>query len=70
LTLPELVCIRCVARVDATSDKADGWVLVERSVQDGDDSDDRVWVCRMCSTPLERQAFMSPLDKIRLGVWP
>ena len=68
--LEPLVCIRCVAQVDPTSEGAEGWILVQRSVYAGDRSDDNVWVCPKCSTPLEREAFMAPIEKLRLGVWP
>jgi len=43
--LEPLVCIVCVAMVDATSDEAEGWVLVQRSVDDGDVHDDQQWLC-------------------------
>jgi hypothetical protein len=67
-----LVCVRCIKRVDATCDDAAGWILVERSVLAGDPDDDRVWVCPMCSTPVEREAFMPPIDRLRLSLdtWP
>ncbi len=40
-----LTCMVCVTRVDATSDEAEGWVLVKRSVDEGDDHDDAQWYC-------------------------
>lgn len=43
--LEPLVCIVCVARVEATSDEADGWVLVHHSVDEGDEHDDSQWKC-------------------------
>lgn len=43
--LDPLVCIVCVKRVDATSDEAEGWVLVQHSVDEGDDHDDAQWYC-------------------------
>jgi hypothetical protein len=65
-----LVCVGCVARVDATSDDAEGWVLVERSVLADYPSDDRHWCCPLCSTSVERRAFMAPADKLRVEMWP
>jgi hypothetical protein len=40
-----MVCIVCVAMVDPMSDEAEGWVLVENRVEDGDDHDDAQWKC-------------------------
>jgi hypothetical protein len=65
-----LVCVGCVARVDATSPEADGWVLVERSVLAGDRSDDKQWVCPACSTPVERAAFTPPIERLSVRMWP
>jgi hypothetical protein len=65
-----LTCVGCVARVDATSEDADGWVLVERSVLAGERSDDKMWCCGQCSTPVERAAFMAPIEQLRIAMWP
>ena len=48
--LERLVCIVCVAQVDATSDEAEGWVLVPHSVEQGDEHDDDQWKCATCAT--------------------
>jgi hypothetical protein len=49
--LEPLVCIGCGRHdVDPTSDEADGWVLVENSVFDGDEHDDRQWKCPDCAS--------------------
>ncbi len=43
-----LTCIECVKRVQVRD--AEGWVPVERAVEDGDPSDDSVWKCDACAT--------------------
>ncbi len=48
VTLDWLTCIECVKRARVRD--ADGWVLVERSVEDGDPSDDPVWKCPDCAS--------------------
>jgi hypothetical protein len=48
VTLDWLTCIECVRRVQVRD--AEGWVLVERSVEDGDPWDDAVWKCPDCVT--------------------
>lgn len=48
--LDPLVCIGCVAQVDAVSDEAEGWVLVPHSIADGDEHDDSQWKCPACAT--------------------
>jgi hypothetical protein len=62
--LEPLVCIRCVARVDPTSEQAEGWVMVPRSVYDGARSDDTVWVCPADATPQEVAAFVPALEQL------
>jgi len=57
--LEPLTCIVCVRRVDATSYEAEGWRLVERSVDRGDRSDDTVWMCGDC---LAEDEFFDPPD--------
>jgi hypothetical protein len=68
--LEPLVCIRCVDQVDPTSEDAEGWILVERNVMNGDPTDDKTWVYPKCSTPLEREAFMAPIAKLKVRMWP
>jgi len=41
--LDRLTCIQCVKHVQVHD--AEGWVLVQRSVDEGDPSDDAVWKC-------------------------
>ena len=43
VTLDWLTCIECVKRVQVRD--AEGWVPVDRSVAEGDPSDDQVWKC-------------------------
>ncbi|MEJ7894535.1 MAG: hypothetical protein WKF94_18035 [Solirubrobacteraceae bacterium] len=43
--LDPLVCIVCVKMVDATSEEAEGWILVPHSTKNGDDHDDSQWKC-------------------------
>lgn len=45
-----LVCVVCVAGVEATSDAAEGWVLVHHSTADDDDQDDSQWKCPLHAT--------------------
>jgi hypothetical protein len=52
-TFELLTCIRCVARVDATSDEAEGWVLVPHFADQDDEHDDKQWVCPDCDTASE-----------------
>jgi hypothetical protein len=68
--LEPLVCVDCVAQVDATSPEAAGWVMVERSVLAGYRSDDKTWVCPACSTATERAAFLPPLERLTVRMWP
>jgi hypothetical protein len=46
-----LTCIECVKRVQVRD--AEGWVLVQRSVDEGDPSDDAVFKCPDCATASE-----------------
>jgi hypothetical protein len=59
-----LTCCRCVRRVNPTSDAAEGWVMVLRSVDRGDRSDDTVWCCAACATPQEVAAFAPSLEQL------
>ena len=52
VTLDWLTCIDCVERMQVRD--AEGWVLVERSVDEGDPSDDGVWKCPDCATASEQ----------------
>ncbi len=57
--LEPLVCIVCVRRVDVMSDEAEGWVLVQHSVDEGDEHDDAQWKCAACATASDE--FFDPL---------
>ncbi len=46
-----LTCIQCVKHVQVHD--AEEWVPVERSVAEGDPSDDDVWKCPDCATASE-----------------
>jgi hypothetical protein len=51
VTLDWLTCIECVRRTQVRD--SEGWVPVERSVGDGDPSDDSVWKRPDCATASE-----------------
>jgi hypothetical protein len=44
--------------------------MVERSVLAGYRSDDKTWVCPACSTATERAAFLPPLERLTVRMWP
>jgi len=46
-----LTCIQCVKQTQVHD--AEEWVLVDRSVDEGDPSDDQVLKCPDCATPSE-----------------
>jgi hypothetical protein len=61
--LEPLTCIECVRREDPMSDEADGWVLVRRSIAEGDDHDDDQWKCPDCVSASE-EFFADPIHNI------
>ncbi len=60
--LEPLVCIGCVKMVDATDEAADGWRLVPRSIDEGDEHDDSQWKCAVCADGSDAFALTENLD--------
>ncbi|MFP5364348.1 MAG: hypothetical protein ACLGI5_16635 [Thermoleophilia bacterium] len=63
IDLEPLLCIVCVRREDPMSDEADGWVLVPRSVDQGDEHDDSQWKCPACVSASE-EFFADPIHDV------
>lgn len=53
--LEPLRCIECVREEHPISEEADGWALLFRSTDEGDDHDDQQWKCPDCASESDKE---------------